>query len=254
MITSGTIFLYTNSWRKSIVSWQTATGQHLNLPRTMKGLCSSPSLNEIWLILRGKFGIKSLVSHTASIFWTILTGLASQQILLDMVSLQLGTFYFFMKEHTEVRKLGLLKAYTTAVSVISKSVEADKAWGFLKNAPNGYLQILCTGAILVMKIVHSSYSQYIDVDEGKRAFDSIVALKLTAPDKDYDRDDLRDRIRRVLEQLWSLHHSLTLAREREPSLRVKSRLGASVMHDALWTFRDQHSISVSDLVRPEPSK
>ena len=171
-----------------------------------------------------------------------------------MVSLQLGTFYFFMKEHTEVRKLGLLKAYTTAVSVISKSVEADKSWGFLKNVPNGYLQILCTGAILVMKIVHSSYSQYIDVDEGKRAFDSIVALKLTAPERDYHRDDLRDRIRRILEQLWSLHHSLTLAKEQEPSLRVKSRLGASVMHDALWTFRDQHAISVSDLVRQEPSK
>jgi hypothetical protein len=193
-------------------------------------------------------------SYSIFFFWTILTGLASQQILLDMVSLQLGTFYFFMKEHTEVRKLGLLKAYTTAVSVISKSVEADKSWGFLKNVPNGYLQILCTGAILVMKIVHSSYSQYIDVDEGKRVFDSIVALKLTAPDKDSYRDDLRDRIRRILEQLWSLHHSLTLAREQEPSLRVKSRLGASVLHDALWTFRDQHVISVSDLVRQEPSK
>lgn len=167
-----------------------------------------------------------------------------------MASLQLGTFYFFMKDHTEVRKLGLLKAYTTAISVISKSVEADKSWGFLKNAPNGYLQILCTGAILVMKIVHSSYSQYIDVDEGKRAFDSVVGVRLTAP----DRDDLRDRIRRILEQLWSLHHSLTQAREQEPSLRVKSRLGASVMHDALWTFRDQHATSVSDLVRQEPSK
>jgi hypothetical protein len=155
-----------------------------------------------------------------------------------------------MKAHTEIRKLGLLKAYTSAISVISKCVEAEKSWGFLKYAPNGYLQILCMGAMLVMKIVHSSYSQYIDVNEGKRAFDSVVALRLATPNK----FDLRNRIRKILEQLWSLHHSLTQVREQEPSLRVKSRLGASVMHDALWTFRDQYATSVSDLVRQEQGK
>jgi len=42
-----------------------------------------------------------------------------------------------------------------------------------------------------------------------------------------------------LAQLWTVHHSRTVRRGQEPNLRVKSRLGASVLHDGLWTWREE---------------
>jgi hypothetical protein len=34
-------------------------------------------------------------------------------------------------------------------------------------------------------------------------------------------------------------NSRTVRREQEPSLRVKSRFGASVLHDGLWAWREE---------------
>lgn len=40
-------------------------------------------------------------------------------------------------------------------------------------------------------------------------------------------------------QLWTVHQSRKVRRQQEPGLSVKSRFGASVLHDGLWTWREE---------------
>ena len=44
---------------------------------------------------------------------------------------------------------------------------------------------------------------------------------------------------KILAQLWSVHQSLASGREEEPSLTMKSRFCASVLHDSLWLWRER---------------
>jgi hypothetical protein len=159
------------------------------------------------------------------------------QILLTMSSLQLRTYYFFVSSDHDIRRQGLLKAYTTSLSLIAKAAKANDTFDFLKYAPNGYSQFLVLAAILVMKIIHSSYSKYIDIREGKRVFDAIIVSFRKASIED---NDIRGRVSKILINLWSFHQSCaTRLMQEEPKLNIKTRLGASLLHDSLWTWREE---------------
>ena len=154
-----------------------------------------------------------------------------------MASLQLRTYYFFVSTDHDIRRQGLLKAYTTSLNLISKATDANKNSDFIKYAPNGYSVFLVLAAVLVMRIIHSSYSRYIDIKEGKLAFDNILWMFRKAS---VENDDLRGRIGKILTQLWSFHQSCSAKSiQDEPKLNIKTRLGASLLHDSLWTWREQ---------------
>ncbi|KAE8444116.1 hypothetical protein EG329_000898 [Mollisiaceae sp. DMI_Dod_QoI] len=157
------------------------------------------------------------------------------QILLSMASLQLRTYYFFIKHNTEVRKQGLLRAYATAISLIKKCADAESSWGFAQYAPDGWNQNVSMAAMLIMKIVHSSYARYINTDEGEQAFNLVISLMRKAL---VQKVDVRFRVSVVLAQLWGVHHSLAARKDQEPSLNIRSRLGASILHDTLWQWRE----------------
>ena len=158
-------------------------------------------------------------------------------MLLTMSALQLRTYYFFVTSDHNIRRQGLLRAYTTSVTLVSASVEANENSDFIKYAPNGYGQFLIMSAILIMKIVHSSYSKYIDIEGGKRAFDTVIR---TFKKSSLEDNDIRGRISKILTNLWSFHQSSAprLAHE-EPKLNIKTRMGASLLHDSLWTWREE---------------
>ena len=155
-------------------------------------------------------------------------------------SSRLRTYYFFMNSNNEIRKQGLLKGYSTSLTLISKCAEADKSWDFTKYAPSGYAQILSMAAMFVMKIVQSTYSEYINIEEAESAFRSVVSMMQKASVDEYD---LRHRTSIILTTLWDVHLSLTKEREKEPSLNIKSRLGASILHDTLWMWREKIGIN-----------
>lgn len=179
---------------------------------------------------------------------------ATNQIRLTMACLQLRIYYFFMPLAVDIRKQGLLKAYTTALTLISRVSDADVKWDFIKYAPNGIVHVLTVAAILLMKIISSSYSRYVDVESGKSAFNSVLSMHRRASVED---NDLRGRAGKILAQLWSVHQSLAVRREQEPTLNIKTRLGASVLHDSLWMWREEFggqraTASVSSQPVPAP--
>lgn len=172
-----------------------------------------------------------------------------------MPSLQLRMYYFFISSDHDIRRQGLLKAYTTSLSLISKVAEANEKFDFIKYAPNGYSQFLVIASILVMKIIHSSYSKYIDIDEGKRVFDTIIFMFRRASVED---NDIRGRVGKILTNLWSFHQSFSAKQvQEEPKLNIKTRLGASLLHDSLWTWRKElvgREMLFELLFRPPPPK
>lgn len=135
-----------------------------------------------------------------------------------------------------MRKQGLLRAYSTALNFISKLANEDAKNDFIKYLPNIFYQILNTAGMLVMKIINSSYAKYVDIEEGKRSFNIILSLLRRATLED---NDLRGRGGKILAQLWTIHYSRTIRRGQEPNLTVQSRLGASVLHDGLWAWREE---------------
>jgi len=157
-------------------------------------------------------------------------------IALTMACLHLRVYYFFESPVSETRKQGLLRAYTTTLNLISKVADADTKGDFIRYAPNVFSLSLITSGMLLMKIINSSYSRYVDIEGGKLAFNKVLALLRRSSLED---NDVRGRGGKILAQLWTVHHSRTVRREQEPSLRVKSRFGVSVLHDGLWTWREE---------------
>jgi hypothetical protein len=162
--------------------------------------------------------------------------LDAHHIALAMASMQLRTYYFFEPSASEMRKQGLLRAYSAALNFISKVVDEDTKSNFVKYMPNVFCQILNTAGMLLMKIINSSYSRYVDIESGKRSFNVILDLLRRATLED---NDIRGRGGKILAQLWTVHQARTIHRGQEPNLRVKSRLGASVLHDGLWIWREE---------------
>lgn len=156
--------------------------------------------------------------------------------MLCCASLQLRAFYFFERPHH--RQRGLLKSYSTAISLINKTEEATRNSDFMIYAPAYFGHMILTAGIIVLKILHSSFSSFVEFAEGKRAYNSVVTLLRRASIED---SDLHGKSSKILAQLWAIHDPSTskLGNEEDPSLRLKTRSSASVMHDALWVWRER---------------
>jgi transcriptional regulatory protein LEU3 len=89
-----------------------------------------------------------------------------------------------------------------------------------KHVPNIYSQMLIMAAMMLIEIINSSYSMYIDIGGGKRAFNTVLAMLRKAS---VENNDLRGRTSTILARLWGGHHSLTVRREQEPNVHIKTR-------------------------------
>ncbi|MCJ1404154.1 hypothetical protein MMC11_007379, partial [Xylographa trunciseda] len=141
--------------------------------------------------------------------------------------LQLRSFYFIAALPAEYRKSGLLKAFTTAMHLIAAVDAAHSNFKLLDHCPFLIPRILSIAAIMLLKIINSSYVVYVDHVAGKQAFTSCLRLLRRASVED---NDLPGKASRVMAQLWGVHRSFVAERLEEPNLKLKSRLGASVLH------------------------
>lgn len=141
-----------------------------------------------------------------------------------------------MTPGTDIRKQGLLKAYAAAVTLISKAADADEKWNFTLFASSGFTQVIVIAAMVLMKIVNSSFSGYVDNEDGKHAFNTAISLVRKSSVED---NDLPGRVSKIIAQLWNLHRSLNQRKKEEPSVNIKTRWGASLLHDSLWTWREE---------------
>ncbi|KAJ5124317.1 uncharacterized protein N7515_008142 [Penicillium bovifimosum] len=157
------------------------------------------------------------------------------RILLDGVGLELRVFYFPEICIPEIRRKGLLRAYNTAQALIVKIRAADEATNLMSYSPSAFYRLTILAALVILKIINSSYSNFVDTESGKSTFISALSLIRQSSVED---NDLPGRASKILAQLWSFQ-SQRYRNIEDPSIRLTTRSSASVLHDSLWMWRDR---------------
>ena len=158
---------------------------------------------------------------------------AFNQICLDHARLNLLICYLYEPDSTNKRKEGLLKAFALASDLIARVKAAEK---LLLHSPVSVFHLLATCAFLVLKILNSSYSRYVDFKEGKKSFNtSVLALRRWS----VANNDLSGRTAEILLVLWRGLDASSAKTEDEPRLRLHSRQCANLFWDGLWRWKDE---------------
>ncbi|OAL27136.1 hypothetical protein AYO22_03767 [Fonsecaea multimorphosa] len=157
----------------------------------------------------------------------------TNEILFLYATLQLRSYYLLERSHQGAHKEFILKAYRASLNVIWKCQEREVHSKLLTCGPEIFIHGLCAACSFALKILRSGYySQFIDMDEGRKAFNLGVCLVKKCSIED---NDLLGRYSKILAQLWGATTEPTAV---QPELKVRSRLGANLLHDTLWKWRE----------------
>lgn len=157
------------------------------------------------------------------------------QIYLSGARLNLLLYSFFQPLGLPVRKEGLLKAYMTACDIISQVVAENTASNILLYSPAAIYQLLVLSCFTIMKLLNSSLAENLDFEKGKSYFNNAISALRVAS---VMNNDVPGRSTEILARLWrGVGHSSTS--QCEPSLRLRSRGSASVLHDEVWRYREE---------------
>ncbi|KAJ9630069.1 hypothetical protein H2204_008724 [Knufia peltigerae] len=169
------------------------------------------------------------------------------EIMFLYASLQLRCYYFLESYARASSREGILKAYRSAVDVIWRCHKRDTDTQLFRRGPVIFRNALSIASVFVLKTLRSSNSQLVDAEEGRRAFNVSLSLLRKCSIED---NDLPGRFSKILSQLWC-----ATPPESSPQrgLNVTSRLGGSVLHDTLWTWREKFGGQARDGQRPQVS-
>lgn len=156
------------------------------------------------------------------------------KVLLNGIGLQLYVFFLLENSESDMRKRGLLRAYSIAIESISKLNHLESISGAMALGSVCYFWIISIAAMFILKLSYSNLSPFLDLENGKRSFNSAIMLTRRISIED---NDLPGRTSNILTQLWSAQ-ARGGHRDKEPGLKLKTRLAASLVHDSLWTWRE----------------
>lgn len=118
--------------------------------------------------------------------------------------------------------------------MIAKLRDLDSINGTVEFGPFTMFRSLALAASFILKIGHSNHARYIDFKEGKHMFHTATQLMRRVSMED---NDLPGRMSKIMTQLWSIQTRIDRSNE-EPSLKLKTRLSGSLLHDFLWSWRE----------------
>ncbi|OQV02774.1 Fungal Zn2-Cys6 binuclear cluster domain-containing protein [Cladophialophora immunda] len=157
----------------------------------------------------------------------------TNEIVFLYATLQLRSYYFLERSHQAAQKEYILKAYRAALNIIWKCQEREAHSRLLTCGPKIFTHALSVACNFALKVLRSGfYSQFVDVDEGRKAFNLGISQVRKCSIED---NDLPGRYSKILAQLWG---ATAEPNTLQPELRVRSRLGASLLHDTLWKWRE----------------
>ncbi|KAL5365339.1 hypothetical protein BJX96DRAFT_181543 [Aspergillus floccosus] len=157
------------------------------------------------------------------------------KILLHGTGLQLYVYFLLDNSQSDLRKKALLRAFNLATELITKLTTLASAYELPEHGPMSYFRVLCLAAMFILKLWYSTLNEFLDIDSGKRAFNSTICLTRRISIED---NDLPGRMSKILTQLWSAQMRSGL-RNKEPSLKLQTRMAASLIHDSLWIWREE---------------
>jgi hypothetical protein len=160
--------------------------------------------------------------------------IAENEVILSAIGLQLYGFHLLDPSDSIPRKMGLLRAYYMAITLITRIQQLDSNNNFMKYCPASYFRAASLSALFILKLHDSSYVTLLDSEGGSHAFTTALALIRRASLED---NDLPERISTILLQLWSQQGRSTRSKK-EPALISRTRMAASLLHEQLWIWRE----------------
>lgn len=103
----------------------------------------------------------------------------------------------------------------------------------LTRGPSLFQSALITACIFTLKVLRSKYAPLVDEEEGRKAFNLSLSLVRRCSIED---NDLPGRFSKIFAQLWAA----TPENCTPNGMKVTSRLGGSLLHDALWKWREKY--------------
>ena len=175
---------------------------------------------------------------------------AENDILLSSIGLQLYVFYLLDSSRSLARRMALARAFDMAADLISKLQKLDTASDFMKHCPASYFRATSLAALFILRLEDSNFSGILDGEKGKQAFNTALSLLRRASLED---SDLPGRTFKILAQLWTMQGRSQHSGE-EPRLKLRTRLGASLLHDTMWRWRENFGGQTSASHTPSRGK
>jgi len=144
------------------------------------------------------------------------------RLYLAVARLYLHSFYFFDTSMTESRKQGVLKAYTSAVNLVSRFTSTDATGDALLYLPHYHSRMLLTATCIVLKVLKSSYAQELgDTAYGRKTLnDCVLALSRCS----VSNNDTCGKAVKLVSQMW--HRGGDDKDQSPPELTIRSRCSA----------------------------
>ncbi|KIX01449.1 uncharacterized protein Z518_09175 [Rhinocladiella mackenziei CBS 650.93] len=216
--------------------------------------CSHDALRSLAQAADGPYGIPAgpncfdLIAHCEQQFQDLYSSLDDQLSLANRLELygsqlHIQCFYFLYDDQIEIRLPGLLRAYATASALISAILSDNNAHDVLPHAPLRFTRIILNAALVIFRILHSNLAMGLDYNHGKLLFNaaafSMQQLSVRQKDRDFPL-----RGSDMLRAFWRAGERSTTMCSQDLRLRVKSRMGASLVYDCLWLFRQKNKPAV----------
>ncbi|KAJ5128155.1 hypothetical protein N7448_008934 [Penicillium atrosanguineum] len=195
------------------------------LPKGTNGLLSHEILPVLGLLEQELTDLSRSISNSLT---------DENEIILSGIGLQLYVFYLLDLEDSLARKTGLLKAFETAKALIMKLYQLDTTSNLMKYSPASYYRVTSLAALFILRLEDSSLVGLLDAEGGKQSFNAALSLLRRTSLED---NDLPGRTSKILAQLWSMQGQSQQS-GKEPHLKLRTRLAASLLHDQLWNWRE----------------
>jgi hypothetical protein len=160
------------------------------------------------------------------------------QIHLRGARLHLEVYHWLGRNWTEDKRKGVLKSYYTANALINDFVSADSSFQVLLYGPIIYPRLLFNAAYIILRVITSSLSSWVDIDAGTSMFHTAVECMRRCSSHD---NDITSRAATIISNVWE-HRDELFRKEKlaEPGLISRSRLGGSLTFDCLWRWKDKY--------------
>ena len=150
--------------------------------------------------------------------------------------LYLENMYFVYDSPSDLRKSGVMKAFFTARRLISIIISDDSSNNILAHSSLVTVRMIFTAAAVLFRVFHSSYSADLD-HESVRILFNAAAFSMHQLSVQQKEKDLPTLAAEAMREMWKRGESSTEMLGKPLTLMVKSRMGASILHDTLNMVR-----------------
>lgn len=145
---------------------------------------------------------------------------------------------YFVFLGTNARIEDLTNLFVATTSFLGRVLDLETSPGnLLSHATNYILQMVVSAAFALMKLLKSSFSRQIDLDQGKFLFNGAISAIRRISVMDHDRPV---RLADVLSQMWNASGSGSSATGDDAlQLKVRCRMSMSHVYDTVWRWRQR---------------